>query len=285
MYSVILMAAMTAPAETPSWGHLFNRGDCCGCSGYSCGGCGGYSCGGCRGYSCGGCGGYSCGGCWGAHYYNYGCCGGCWGGCWGGSWNGCCGGCWGTGGFRTHFTCHGAGACWGYAYAGVGYGFAGCYGSCYGSVNYFAYPAPAYAYPTCAPYGPPAQGAPPAAAPDKPMNDGRGEPKPLAPGAPKGDGKVDTAAPADVVVTLPADAVLYANGVRTAQTSGERHFVTPNLNPGQSYHYVFTAEINRNNQPVTETYQVEVRAGAETRVNFAQLISASPPDASRIARK
>src|SRR5580700_9371935 len=201
MYSVILMAAMTAPAETTSWGHLFNRGDCCGCSGYSCGGCYGGCCGGYAYYPR-----YSCGGC----------CGGCWGGCWGSS---CCGGCWGTGGFRTYFTCHGAGACWGYAYAGVGYGFAGCYGSCYGSVNYFSYGHPAaVAYPGCSTCDQPMQAAPQLApsTPDGAPN----QAKPLTPGTPgKTDGKIDTASPANVVVTLPADAVLYANGVRTSQTN------------------------------------------------------------------
>ncbi len=252
MYSLILMAAMTAPADTPAWGH-FNRGcDCCG-SGYSCGGCyGGYA--------------YGCGGCYGGCYGGY----GGWSSC-----RGCWGGCWGTGGFRNYFTCHGAGACWGYAYAGGCYGFAGCYGSCYGSFNYFT----TWPMPAAVPAGPPPQG-PPAAVPVYP--DEKAPAKPLNPAAP---GKVDTATPANVVVNLPADAVLYANGFRTAQTGNERHFVTPTLSSGQSYHYVFTAEINRNDQSIKETYQVEVQAGLETRVNFARLIAASKPDASRIAQK
>ncbi len=255
MYSLILMAAMTAPADTPAWGH-FNRGcDCCGYNN-SCSGCyGGYA--------------YGCGGCYGGPAYGY---SGCWGSC-----RGCWGGCWGTGGFRTYFACHGAGACWGYAYAGGCYGFAGCYGSCYGSFNYFT----TWPMPAAAPVGPPAQGAPGLAPATPPGN----EPAPAKPLSPTNPGKLDVTAPANVVVTLPADAVLQANGVRTVQTGSERYFVTPPLSAGQSYHYVFTAEINRNEQQVTETYQVEVQAGLETRVNFARLIAASKPDASRIAQK
>jgi uncharacterized protein (TIGR03000 family) len=137
-------------------------------------------------------------------------------------------------------------------------------------MNYFAYPPAPAAVPT----GPPAT----APATPNPTNPG------LTPAAPKPD-KISAASPANVVVILPADAVLFANGVRTAQTSSERHFVTPPLNPGQSYNYILTAEIKRNNEPITETYQVEVQAGLETRVNFARLIASSPKDASRIAKK
>jgi uncharacterized protein (TIGR03000 family) len=268
MYSVILLAAMTAPADAPAWGHLFRRDDCCECGGYSYNGCRGYnSCNGCcGGYACNGCGGYSCHGCCGGYAIPAGY---------------SCGGCSGCGGFRVFNACHGAGACWGYAYAGAGYGFAGCYGSCYGSItNYFSY----WSHPANVQYGygmpmhvapPVAPGAPPAA-----------QPAPVKPAVPaKPEGKIEASAPATVVVSLPSDAVLFANGIRTTQTSAERHFVTPALAPGQMYHYVLTAEVNRDNKPVTETYQVEVKAGAETRVTFAQLISASPPDASRIASK
>lgn len=90
MYSVVLMAALTAGGEAPAchWGH----GGCHGC--YGCSGCSGCwgCCGGCYGGCYGGC--HGCSGCWG-------CCGGCWGGyssCYG--CYGCygCHGCWGCGG-------------------------------------------------------------------------------------------------------------------------------------------------------------------------------------------
>ncbi len=278
MYSVILMAAMTGPAEAPAWGHLFNR---CDCSGYSCGGCTG-----CTGYTCNGCGGGCCGG--------YGYTGSRWGGYpvyAGSTCSGCCGGflgwrngCWGTGGYRVYGACHGAGACFGYAYAGVGYGFAGCYGSCYGSyTNYFSYWAqPAnvhYGYGMPIPTGPAAAPAGPL-----PMDKGPAPVKPINPVPGKTDAKLDAPAPAKVLVSLPADAVLFANGVRTTQTSAERQFLTPDLTPGQRFHYVLTAEIKRNDRPVTETLQVEVVAGHETRVTFSQLIAAGRTDETRIAR-
>lgn len=97
MYSVVLMAAMTAGSATPD---CHRCGGCCGCyGGY------GYGCGGCYG-GCYGCFGGCYGGCWGG-------CGGCYGGCWGG-----CGGCYGG--------CYG---CWG------GYSSWGCMG-CVGGVGY-----------------------------------------------------------------------------------------------------------------------------------------------------
>jgi uncharacterized protein (TIGR03000 family) len=78
MYSVILMAALTAStAEAPTFGHK----GCCGCCGgvslhsgcYGCSGCSG--CYGCWGscYGCSGC--YGCMGCYGAYSGCYGCMG------------------------------------------------------------------------------------------------------------------------------------------------------------------------------------------------------------------
>jgi|SRR5579871_3923056 len=99
MYSVVLMAALTAGTSTPSW--------CWGCSGCH-GGWGG--CHGCHGlfsgwhgcHGCYGCSGSGCHGIWyGCHTYaGYGCY--CWGGCYGAYAAGCSGaGCYGC------FGCHG----------------------------------------------------------------------------------------------------------------------------------------------------------------------------------
>jgi uncharacterized protein (TIGR03000 family) len=242
MYSVILMAAMTAPADAASWG---SHGGCS-CSGSSCAGS-------CHGYSCGG---SSChGGCHGlgifGHRHS----------CYG------CGGC--TGG-----TCHGAGACYGYAFAGSGisYGFAGCYGSCYGSyTNFFSYWAhpiqSGYGYGMPMRIGPPAKMAPPVA---PPAGDPKPPVKPVEPPkkpADKGT-EEDASIQATVIVTLPADATLYANGVRTRQTSTERRFITPPLESGMIYNYTLTIEVARNGRMVTETREVEVQAGSEVRVAF-----------------
>lgn len=89
MYSVVLMAALTAGVDTPSFGH--------GCHG---GGWGGH---GCHGY--GGCYGSCYGGGWGCYGS---CCGGGWG-CYGGwGYGGCCGGGWGCyGGWGSCYGCYG----------------------------------------------------------------------------------------------------------------------------------------------------------------------------------
>src|SRR5258708_116719 len=69
------------------------------------------------------------------------------------------------------------------------------------------------------------------------------------------------------------------------QTAAARRFVPPELQIGISYTYVFTAEIIRNDQPITETIEVEVMAGAESRVTFGKLIASIPAEPTRIASK
>ncbi len=238
MYSVILIAAMIAPADTAAWG----RHGCCGHT------------------SCSGC--YGCNGCVGA--------------------------------------CHGAGSCAGYAFGGARvFGFAGCYGSCYGSyTNYFSYwsaPAPVqYGYGMPMHVMPPPPPPPPSAAgpgpgpiepPLAPANGAAKPPvKPVEPPAKKAapikpvekkpaekkiEGKIgQIPGPASVTVMAPADAILYANGTRTQQTSTERHFVTPQLDAGMLYTYVLTIETIRDGRMVKETREIEVQAGSEVRVNF-----------------
>ncbi len=110
MYSLVLMAALTAGVDAPSWG----RG-CCGCHG--CWGC-------CGCHGCCGC--YGCHGCCGC-YGCYGCCG-----CWG-----CCG-CYGCCGCCGSYGCCGCYGCYGC------YGCCGCYG-CYGCCG--GYAVPGYAVP------------------------------------------------------------------------------------------------------------------------------------------
>ncbi|HEV3083243.1 MAG TPA: TIGR03000 domain-containing protein [Gemmataceae bacterium] len=105
MYSVVLMAALTAGTNTPAT--CFGLFSCHGCHGcWGCHGCYGSGCHGCYGgYGCYGC--YGCNGCrgsWGG-YGGYGACYGCYG-CYtsyagyygGGCYGGGCNGCWGNGG-------------------------------------------------------------------------------------------------------------------------------------------------------------------------------------------
>jgi uncharacterized protein (TIGR03000 family) len=250
MYSLVLLMAMTGPAEAPALGHH----SCCGCSGYSCCGgdygcCGGgWSCCG-GGYSCCGggygcCGGSSCSGCCGGgHHHHHGhhhhsCCG-CSGsyGCCGGGWS-CCGGGYG---------CSGSYGCCG--------GNCGGYSSCCGGAGYGC--AGGYAVPGGAPV---IESAPPAGTP-APM------PKPpVSDGKPKEE--VNAPAPATIQVSLPADAKLMIDGAKTVSTSASRLFVSPELAPAKDFQYTLRAEIIRDGQSLTATERVTVRAGMETRVSL-----------------
>jgi uncharacterized protein (TIGR03000 family) len=71
-----------------------------------------------------------------------------------------------------------------------------------------------------------------------------------------------------VVVNLPADAKLTANGQATTTTSGRRVFVTPELESGKTYSYLLKMSVDRNGQSVEETKKVLVRAGEESKVSF-----------------
>jgi uncharacterized protein (TIGR03000 family) len=159
------------------------------------------------------------------------------------------------------------------------YGFAGCYGSCYGSyTNYFSYwttPPAAYGY------GMPMYPVAPAAMP--PVNPAAAPANPAAPGVevkPKGQGGagIEFQAPATVTISIPADATLLANGQFTTQTSAERKFVTPVLTQGQNYHYEFTATMIRDGQVVTETKKVAVWAGGIINVDFGTMATAKVKD-------
>jgi uncharacterized protein (TIGR03000 family) len=75
-------------------------------------------------------------------------------------------------------------------------------------------------------------------------------------------------AQATVVVQLPADAKLTANG-RLLTTAAERRvFATPDLEPGKSFQYTFTAEVVRDGKPLSMTKRVLVRAGEEAQLQF-----------------
>jgi uncharacterized protein (TIGR03000 family) len=236
MYSLVLMAALAAPADAPSWGHQSG-----GCTGYS------TSCTGCYGGCYGGGGGY------GLFGHRSGCCGG-----------------------SSNWSCHGCGGCAGsgYGFSGYGpiayYGFAGCYGSCYGSyANYFSYysmvPNVHYGY-------------------GMPYRTGNAVPMPPPSDLPRGRKTSIAPAAATVIVSMPANAILYANGIKTKQASGERNFVTPVLEPGKVFHYDLTAETIRDGQTVSESRSVEVVAGGTTRVDFANLAAAKPKaDPTRVA--
>jgi uncharacterized protein (TIGR03000 family) len=66
---------------------------------------------------------------------------------------------------------------------------------------------------------------------------------------------------ATIVVHLPANAKLSVDGKATRSTSTTRRFVSPPLEAGQSYHYVFKAEAPRDGEPATVSKRVDVQAG------------------------
>jgi uncharacterized protein (TIGR03000 family) len=181
---------------------------------------------------------HGCHGCWGGCY-------GCWGGCHGG-WGGCYG-CWGG--------CYGG---WGGCYGGYGCGGWGCYGwgggwggwgGGYGGLGYVYAPlAPVYAAPTALTYN-----TAPATAPLTTRS--------MYP---------DTSANnrATIIVHLPEAARLTVDGRSTSSTSATRHFYSPPLESGKTYHYTFQARMERDGKTVTAERSVDVSAGDRREVNI-----------------
>jgi uncharacterized protein (TIGR03000 family) len=74
------------------------------------------------------------------------------------------------------------------------------------------------------------------------------------------------AAPAKIVVDLPADATLTIDDAATKATSATRVFVSPSLPTGQEYHYTLKAEVVRDGKAFSVEKTIAVRGGEETRV-------------------
>jgi uncharacterized protein (TIGR03000 family) len=283
MYSLILMTAMSGAPEAPQFNGFF-RNLFRGCQGESCYGC--YGSGVSRSVGCYG----SCDG-FGSRmraFFNR---GSCYGSCHGASYS--C--------FGTSYACFGAPqGCVG----GFGVPSTDEFGAP-PAPNGFAPPAPAVpgsAYlPTdadccgdgytlgtpaavAAPFAAPFPAAPPApmpaGAPATVPEDRTGRRVALAP--PSSDEK----ARGTVVVKLPADARLYAEGRPLPQTSGERTFVTPPLPGGRDYTYSFRAEYVRDGETISQSKRVAVRPGQSATVEFADLTLAktSKPDPVPLAR-
>lgn len=279
MYSLVLMTALTAAPETAEFNGFFRRlfsfGGCQGsCDGKGTGCYGsGYGCTGSRprmfaGSSCHG----SCTG------SGYGCTGsaarsaGCSGSSYScmGSANFSC-----TGGAMSSYSCTGGAMNSYFPPADPG---SGCFGSQLSSPTMIGDPFGGM------PVGPPmtypgADGVRPAvpqpAEPPTVVPDSRSLRPYLSYATPTGAGL----GRGTVVVRLPADAELYAEGRRLALASGERTFVTPPLPSDQTYTYTFRAEYTRDGETLSRTKRVEVRAGATTTLEFAEngLAKATPP--------
>ena len=77
-----------------------------------------------------------------------------------------------------------------------------------------------------------------------------------------------SAAPATILVTVPAGARLTIDGTPTTSTEETRYLVSPNLQPGRDYVYTLRAEVVRDGQSLAQEQRVTVRAGEEFRVPF-----------------
>jgi uncharacterized protein (TIGR03000 family) len=196
------------------------------------------------GHGC--CGGYT--SCCGGSTVSYGCCGG---------HNSCCGG--GHklfGGFCGHkHSCCGGNSCCGGTVV-----YTGCCGGT----------------PAAAPPPPPAT-IPVAPKEVKPMGDEKKEPgaeekKPeeKKPEEKKPEPKegAAVAAPATILVSLPADAKLTIDDNATVSTSANRRFVTPTLQNGRDFSYTLKAEVVRDGKPVSTVKVITVRAGETTQVDI-----------------
>jgi uncharacterized protein (TIGR03000 family) len=193
----------------------------------------GGGCDGCNGC----CGGYSCSGCCGGGLFSglnlfggKGCCSGCCGGhssCHGCS--GCCGysschGCCGGGGLFSRLHDRWGHGCCGGCHGCCG-GCHGCDGGCHGCVGGHAS---------------------------------------VIESGPATMPKAEAAAPATIIVNLPADAKLTIDGNATTSTTDRRVFVSPALEPNQEYYYTVQAELNGQ----SKSERVTVRAGQEVNVKI-----------------
>jgi uncharacterized protein (TIGR03000 family) len=86
--------------------------------------------------------------------------------------------------------------------------------------------------------------------------------------APKALADSQTEAPAQLTVSVPADAQVWIEGTKTSSTGPVRNFQSPPLDPNSQYRYEVRARWTENGHEVTQTRQVPVTAGARARVDF-----------------
>jgi uncharacterized protein (TIGR03000 family) len=163
------------------------------------------------------------------------------------------GGCGGCGGYVASCGCSGGHR----HHRERGCGHHRHHGGCCGETACCAPVAPACGCCGSSGYGP-GYGAPPAAMPShEPI-----QAKPM-------EKKTQAAAPAIIVVELPADATLKVDGAVTSSTSNLRVLVSPELPTGKEFQYTLTAEVVREGKSVQFAKNVVVRAGEESRVSLS----------------
>lgn len=87
---------------------------------------------------------------------------------------------------------------------------------------------------------------------------------------------------ATVIVRLPADAKLFAEGRPLALESAERSFVSPVLPVGREFEYTFRAEYVRDGETISQAKKVTVRAGGTQTVEFADLTRRAPAAETKV---
>jgi len=75
---------------------------------------------------------------------------------------------------------------------------------------------------------------------------------------------------ATVVVRVPADATLYAEGRALSLNGTDRTFVSPPLPGDREYTYTFKAEYTRSGETIARTKKVQVKAGGIATVEFTE---------------
>jgi len=75
---------------------------------------------------------------------------------------------------------------------------------------------------------------------------------------------------ATVVVELPADARLFADGAPITLTGPVRVFRTPELQTGLKYSYTLKVEVDRGGRVASDTKVVDIEPGKTTRVRFGE---------------
>jgi uncharacterized protein (TIGR03000 family) len=83
-------------------------------------------------------------------------------------------------------------------------------------------------------------------------------------------GVVAAEAAAVVTVQVPADAELWFDGARTAQTGPSRSFQSPPLKTDKTYHYVVRVRWVEDGKAVEQIQVVDVRGGQQARARFPQ---------------
>ncbi len=94
----------------------------------------------------------------------------------------------------------------------------------------------------------------------------------------------ETTATAQVTIKAAPQARVRVNGQLLERSAAEMTFATPELQAGQVYTYVFTAEIERDGKTVVETRRVEIRAGAVVVVDFTEIKGSGGPPGLEMSR-